>query len=146
MATLSLRKLGQILVPVGVVGADVFDKLKNHGVYEAKLTQPRDPVKHRRYFALLNFAFEHWQVDEEDFKNFDVFRHNIAVLAGFYTQCYDLRGNIILEPKSISFGSMDETEFEDLYDKTIDVILKHVLRNYTKTDLEQVVLDILRFD
>lgn len=146
MADLDLKKLGAAMMPVGLDGQEAFERLKDGQVYRAKLTRPRNAKFHRKYFALLKFSFDHWPVADEGHKNFDVFRKNIAVLAGFYTQAMHLDGSIRLEAKSVNFGAMDEVEFEDLFDKSISVILKHVLTNYTKADLERVVLELLRFD
>lgn len=142
---LTLKKLPQFFIPADAHDSAAFGGLKK-GFYTCKVTRQRNSKFHRKYMALLNHAFGHWDTPDGNFKDFDVFRKNIAVLAGFYDQAYDLQGNLQLVAKSISFANMDGVEFEALYSKTIDVILKHVLHNYTKDDLEQVVLDILRFD
>ena len=44
-------------------------------------------------------------------KNFDRFRKDLTVLSGFYNATYTFRGDVRLEPKSLSFGSMCEEEF-----------------------------------
>jgi hypothetical protein len=41
---------------------------------------------------------------------------------------------------------MDQEEFDVLYQKTIDVIIKHVLRNYTGDELKEVIDQVLEFD
>lgn len=142
---ITLKKLSQFFIPADAHDSAAFGDLKK-GYYTCKVTRQRNSKFHRKYMALLNHAFEHWDTPDGSCKNFDVFRKHIAVLAGFYEQAYDLQGNLQLVALSISFARMDEVGFEDLYSKSIDVILKHVLHNYTKADLEQVVLDILRFD
>jgi hypothetical protein len=49
------------------------------------------------------------------------------------------------EAKSISFGLMDEVEFEQLYNATVDVVLRRILTNYSKQDLENVINQLLAF-
>jgi len=79
-------------------------------------------------------------------KNFDRFRKDIAILAGFYEATFRLNGDVRLEAKSISFHSMSEDEFEELYTKTIDVIVKHVLNNYTDEMLRSVLEQVEAFE
>ena len=116
----------------------------NPGEYLCSLTRPRNIKFHRKMFCLFNFAFEHWDAPD-NLKNFEVFRKNLTILAGFYTEAMGLNGEIILEAKSLKFSKMDEIEFENLFSKIIDTVLKYVLKNYTKDDLEQVIEEILRF-
>lgn len=142
---ISLKKFGQIFFPTDIIGKDAIESLKN-GEYNCKITKQRNGKFHRKYFALLNFAFENWHTDDDDFKNFDVFRKNIAVLSGYYDQAYGLKGKLQLVAKSISFSKMDEVEFADLYSKSVQVILTHVLTNYTEQDLDRVVAEIIGFD
>ncbi len=112
---------------------------------------------HKKYFALLNYAFDCWEPPEPKAskllelinvppeKNFDQFRADITILAGFYKANYRVNGEVRLEPKSISFANMDEDEFEQLYEKTIDVIIKRVLTNYTGDELRNVVDGVMEF-
>lgn len=141
---LFVTKSGQIIYPKpGCLEA--FEKIKN-GDCEIEITRPRNVKFHRKYMALLNFVFEHWQVEDEQYKNFDVFRKNMAILAGFYEQAYNFKGEIELAAKSIKFSAMDEVEFEDLYNKTINVALKHILKNYKYEELDSVIQELLNFD
>jgi helix-turn-helix protein len=41
---------------------------------------------------------------------------------------------------------MDEDEFEQLYEKVIDVGIKYVARNYTDMELRAVIDGIMEFD
>lgn len=146
------------LIPAHESDLEAVKKLPAHQPIRVKVTKIRNVQFHRKYFALLNYAFEVWSppvgntaipaalFGEEIEKNFDRFRHDIIILCGFYDAHYRLNGEIRLEAKSISFAKMDQDEFERLYDKTIDVIIKHVLRNYTGDELRAVVDQIQEFD
>lgn len=119
---------------------------------EAKL--PRNSRMHRKFFALLNLGFETWGSNRKHktykgkpvTKSFESFREEVLILAGFYEQTFTLKGELKLEAKSIKFARMEQPEFEDLYSKTINVLLEHVLTTYKNADeVNDVVEKILRF-
>lgn len=119
---------------------------------EAKL--PRNSKHHRKYFALLNLGFECFESNRKHktykgkpvTKSFESFREEVLILAGFYEQTFTLKGELKLEAKSIKFAKMEQDEFEDLYSKTINVLLQHVLTNYKDAnEVNDVVEQVLRF-
>jgi len=140
-----LKKIGPQLFR-----AEDMDHIKMGDVIKCTYTRPRNYQFHKKYMALLNLAFDAWEPHiqykgEEVEKNFDRFRKDIAILAGYYDLVPTMKGEAKAEAKSISFGKMTEEEFTGLYDKTIDVLLKRVLTNYTRDDVDRVVQDVLGF-
>jgi hypothetical protein len=122
---------------------------------QVEMVVPRNSKFHRKFFALLTVGFEHWQSGRKHKsykgrpveKNFDTFREDITVLAGFYEQHFDVRGRMKLKAKSISFAAMDDVEFERLYGAVADVLLSHVLTTYAGRDeLDEVVEKVMRFN
>lgn len=132
-------------------------KLKNAEAGEVinfKFSLVRNPLFHRKFFALLNLGFEHWEMKNEGMiyngqlviKNFDNFREHIIILSGFYDTTFDIKGNLRLLAKSISFANMDEAEFEQLYSKVLDTLLGHVFKNYAgRAEVDEVIEKIMRF-
>lgn len=119
---------------------------KPDGVYvEADITAPRNARFHRKFFALLNVAYEFWEPVATETKwgipekNYDRFRADLTILAGYYKQSIRMDGTVITEPKSISFANMNEEEFQLYYSKCVDVILKHVLVGWTIEQIDQQV-------
>ena len=115
---------------------------------------PRNGKFHRKFFGLLNFAFSAWEPDRVNksykgqpvTKNFTRFRKDVLVQAGFYDQTFDLDGNMKLEAQSISFASMDDIEFEQVYSAVADVILQKVLITYAGRDeLDDVMNKVIGF-
>jgi len=109
---------------------------------------PRNAKFHRKFFSMLNFAFDSWEPKRmrktykgrEVAKNFERFRKDVLILAGFYDQTFDLKGNMKLEARSISFANMDDAEFEQVYSAVATVILEHVLTGYSgREELDRVV-------
>lgn len=99
-------------------------KLRMGEIYEAEIKLQRNPAFHRKFFALLNagYAFLPEQT-QNGFRSHEGFRAYILVAAGFYDTYFNPRlGEFVEKPKSISFSSMDDAEFEELYQKVKDVI------------------------
>ena len=141
-------------VPASEDDAELLSKVKTGETVRLTLVRPRNIKFHRKYFALLNLAFDYWEPPQgKDMegvtaqRNFDRFRGDIAILCGYYDATYRLNGDVRLEAKSISFGSMSEDTFEDLYSKTINVVIDRVCTQYTEDQMRKQVENlILGFD
>jgi hypothetical protein len=122
-------------------------------IVKVSYSLPRNPLFHRKFFAMLNVGFDHWEPARKKKtykgmpieKNFDQFRSDVTILAGYYEQTFDLKGRMKLKAKSISFAKMDQEAFEGLYSAVANVLLKMVLTNYSRDDLDQVVEKLLQF-
>ena len=80
-------------------------------------------------------------------KSFDRFRKDVAILTGHYDMVIRLDGSAKVEPKSISFAKMDQSEFDKLYSKTIDLFVEKIYgrENMTPEQMDKLVEDFLRF-
>jgi len=57
-----------------------------------------------------------------------------------------LDGSTRVEPKSVSFSKMTEEEFEKLYSRTLDVLIKHIYgKGMTADELNRIVDQFLQF-
>lgn len=118
-----------------------LDKLKTGDVIRADFKKARNPAFHRKGMSLLSLAYEYWQPGELSNqygtveKNFDQFRKDLTILAGFFHQYVRLDGSIRIEAKSISFGSMDEEEFSKLYQSLLTVIIQRILPQYDEEEV-----------
>jgi hypothetical protein len=136
---------GGVLIPLDPQAAEYIGKLKLGQGVTATVKRHRNPRFHRKYFALLNLAFDAWEPVEAMYKgqvvgkNFDQFRNDIICLAGYFEMAVNLKGETRVTAKSISFGNMDEDEFGELYNATVNVVLKHVLTNYDREQLDAVM-------
>lgn len=145
------KSAGGALIPLDQQAIDFLAKLKLGAGVTVEIKRHRNPALHRKYFALLNLAFEAWEPAMATYrgetvgKNFDQFRNDITVLAGHYEMAVNLRGETRLTAKSISFASMSAETFEELYSATVNVILAKIMTNYTRDDLDNVVEQLLRF-
>lgn len=101
------------LIPLYPSDFDEKKKLKLEEEYEVEVRLPRNYKFHKKYFALLNLAFE----NQERIQNFDLFRKIILIETG-YCESVEIDGKTHVFADSLSFNSMDETTFQDVYNKT----------------------------
>ena len=149
---------GGHLVPASDQDKEIVDKIKAGQVVSVKFSRMRNYQFFKKWWALVNFAFDYWESPElhadperkwmkkvKPEKNLDRFRKDLTILAGYYEAHYRLDGSVRIEAKSISFSNMSEDEFEKLYSATIDVVLKSVCTQYTEEMLDSVVDQALSF-
>ena len=155
MPRLALRKRSDgLLMPAGPEDAELVAKIKPTQVIRANFKRVRNYLFLQKWFCLARFAYDHWETGElQDArwkgvvpeKSFDRFRRDLIILAGYFEATYRMDGSVRIEAKSIAFDNMKEEEFDLLYSATVDVVLKRVLQNYTRDDLEYVVEQTLGF-
>lgn len=151
MSEIILMKSGQdVLIPYDENAAEFIRKMKTGELAHADYKRVRNYKFHKKYFALIKFAFDQWEPKDNLIykgmpvaKNIKRFRKDIAILSGFFETTVNIKGEIRLEAKSISFSQMDEIEFEELYQATISIVLARILKNYSRDDLENVVDQLL---
>lgn len=153
MATelLIMKAPGGALMPVREEDREVIAGWKVGQGIKGKFTRARNIRFHRKFFAMLSLAFDAWEPPEVTHngmpavKNRDRFRKDLIVAAGYYEPVVNLKGEVRAEARSMSFDSMDEDEFEQMYSAVADVILQKILRTYSREDLDRVVEEMLRF-
>jgi len=120
-----------------------FNSIKQNEILSCEIKRPRNIQFHRKYFALLNIAYENRQI--LDNMTFDQFRKEIIKRSGFYDEYRDFLGMMIYDAKSISFAKMKADEFEELYSRSINVILKYILVGMKDEELRKSVNLIIGF-
>ena len=146
-----MKAPGGALIPADEDARETVNGWKVGQGVRAKVSRMRNLAFHRKFFAMLNLGFDAWEPPPvvlngiPAVKNFERFRKDVLIQAGFYELTVNMRGEARAEAKSISFGSMDEDEFEKVYSKVADVLLQKVLTTYTREDLDRVVEEMLGF-
>lgn len=144
------------LIPFADEDRDKLAKIKTGSPVKVEITQMRNPLFHKKFFALVKFLFDIWSESvprkrykgEEVQPSMDRFRKDLTILAGFFTAHYNIRGEVRLEAESISFARMSQEDFEALYSKVIDVALEKVLNrpDLTPDRVKYLVDQLLRYD
>ena len=121
-------------------------KIKVGSVVKARIAQPRNVKFHRKFFSMLNAAWDCLTEQQRiNLRSKDTFREQLLITSGFAEPLYDMNGRKFLErAKSISFAKMDEPAFNEVYNRCLDTILtiliadgvsedefNNILRNYS---------------
>lgn len=125
--------------PDGFVMADemflpALQKLQTGGMYEVEVKRTRNPQFHKKVFKFFKFCFDHWAADKTEWQyfdertQFDVFRKNLTVLAGFKDVSYTIDGRVRVEAKSLAFANMTQDEFERCYQALITAAIQHIFQ------------------
>ena len=135
-------KVNFIKTPYGFIPADDTEqdrikRFKNGEMYEGEFKLTRSPAFHRKMFAFFNFVFNYWSADKTEWehfdhtKQFDTFRRNLTVLAGFKEVSYTIDGRVRVEAKSLAFANMEPEEFEQCYKAIINAAIASIFDNTT---------------
>lgn len=113
---------------------------------------------HKKYFALVDLGFQYFadNCPQQEYKgkpvlpNLNRFRKDVAIMAGFFTPTWNIRGELRVDAESISFASMSQERFEQLYDATIRVLLEKVFNGqrvakWSEAELRSVLEQIEQF-
>lgn len=104
---------------------DKLAKLAFGEIVEVSLKKVRDPLNHRRYFVMHKIYFD----NQLDYKDEHVCRKSVEMEAGYYDFVYLFWNDEKIQrrwPKSISYATLDETEFIPLKQKCGDVICERL--------------------
>ena len=63
MSKVNLIRAGKVLVPATEQDEELLKRVRTGEVISCEFTKPRNPQFHRRFFALLNLAYEYWAPD-----------------------------------------------------------------------------------
>lgn len=118
------------------------------------VTIPRNYKFLKKFFLLITLGFDMFEPKRKNKcykgmpvqKNFERFRKDVTIQAGFYTQTFDLDGKMTLEAESISFANMDDAKFERVYSAVLNVLLEKVLITYkNRAEVDSVIEKMMNF-
>lgn len=151
MTCVYLIKKNGFLIPSSECDQENIALMTDGKTYKCEFSSPRNIKFHRRYFALLDVLFNIFDPEpvshkgELAIKNRERFRKDIAIATGHYELVISIKGECKAEAKSISFASMDETQFSELYSRTIDYGLLRIAKGKTKAEIDNWVAQIIEF-
>jgi len=122
------------LIPIYPSDYDEKKKLKLGEIYKAEVTKPRNYQFHKKFFSLINLGHSNTSLEMP----FDTYRKYIITKAGYFKSYHTPKG-LYFEAESISFSSMTEETFADLYSRCIDVIIKDI--GSTTEEIERQLVD-----
>jgi len=155
MRALFMKAPGNVLIAADQATEDYISSKKSGQGFKVEITQARNIGFHRKFFLLLQFAYDIWEPSGERQwkgnpiqKDFEGFREYVTILAGHYTAVYGLDGGVQLKAKTISFAGCSEEEFHIVYNGVLDVVWDKIFSetNYrSKAEVSAVIDRLLGF-
>lgn len=133
---------------------DGLSNMKMGDVIRVKFSFARNPMFHRKMFALLKFAcdalpdpepIQHRGITIYPERDFDTNRKFFIVQAGFYDVIGLPNGEVRTKAKSLSYASMDNKEFSKVYSAVINVVLKFLPFVMSAEELDASVNNLMGF-
>ena len=144
------------LIPVSEEEAEKLRRIKSGATVRCDIRQMRNYKFHKKFFSLIKFLFDIWEdgVPRSLYRgievrpNIDRFRKDLIILSGRYDATYNVRGEVRLEAKSISFASMSEDEFERLFSDVINIALERVINrpDLSEEKIRQYCDHLMQYD
>lgn len=109
---------------------DYFSRIDVNDGVVGNFKKPRNYEHHKKFFALINFAHSNRPESFDETYgdcDLDAFRSLVIVMAGYYDISVSITWDDLLtvtkQPKSISFESMGQDAFNELYEKVAYVLM-----------------------
>lgn len=131
-----VKTINGLLKPAFEEDKEKFAQFPKDGYFEIKYTKRRNVKLHRKFFALLKIAYE----NQSDYRLMEDLRRDLIITSGHYEEVLNaITGEVYKIAKSISFNSMDETEFSLIYEDVKNVIIRWlgVSNEDLETELQQ---------
>ena len=128
MSELWMKRGLKGLEPVDDSGLEVLRRLKQGDVIKVEITKPRNIRHHRKFFALLNLVWSSCG----DWPSVEDLLSELKKRMGLYDDCGEIvdreTGQVLkaVRLRSISFASMDQTEFDEFFEKAIRTLCQIV--------------------
>lgn len=104
--------------------ADAIRGYKLGETYRASVVKPRNLKNHRRWWALCNLIYQ----NSDQYKSAEMVHEHLKILAGHCTPIVSKgTGEVYLIANSISFGSLDEAQFQDVFGRAVLAVSEHIL-------------------
>lgn len=125
------------LVAVSEEDENKLAKIPLGKVVKIAFGSQRNLLHHRKYFKLIQVAWDYQPQTVRDFyKDKEIFRKTIELACGHCDVIYDISNERFVEiPRSISFESMSQEDFSELYNKVIRLIVEKFLVHLSPEDL-----------
>jgi len=120
-------KVQLVRLPDGLAANSACDekalaKLKPGDVVMADLKKSRNPEFHKLVFNMLTESFE----NQEKFSDFTQYRHYLMIAAGLCDPIVKSKGEVWYVVKSLAWDQMDETEFEQAFQKLLTAAVERM--------------------
>lgn len=132
-----MRKHFNSLRPAERAAEDALARMKNGSFVWVTAKRIRSVKHHRLFFAVLNLVHENLPERYGNaFPRPENLLDAIKLALGYCEPIVDLQGEVVgQKPASISFHSMGQDEWTTFFDRAMDLITGHFLREVGKDEL-----------
>lgn len=119
------------------------------------IRQSRNYKYLQRFICMVRYTYDLWNPKPTEYKgipvhkDYETFREDVTVAAGYAEMSLKTNGEIAVRAKSISFAKMDEETFRKLYNAVFNtcwnLVLKHV-PGMTETEAHNAINSMLSFE
>jgi hypothetical protein len=139
-----VKTAGGNLWPSDDMDAERLTKFKTGETYEIEIKLSRNPAFLRKVMVFFHFCFDHWDGNKvyefcSETEQFDMFRKDLTILAGFYRQAPRLDGTLRTEALSLAFANMTEEKFQECYIALTRAALKHIFKTADENTYNQLI-------
>jgi uncharacterized protein DUF1367 len=146
------------LVPACEEATQWLSKKKLGATILVEPREMRNGKLFRKWWALVKLGYDYWSENavtveyrgQPVLPEFDRFRKDVTIVAGFHHAVVNIKGEVRIEADSLKWASMDEDTFTKLYDATIQVLLSKVFngkvcKQWSEEQLRRVAEEVLSF-
>lgn len=141
-----IKMPGGILSPASDIESERLNRFKNGIVYEVELKggERRNRGFHGKVFAFTNHCFRYWCANntEAEFQcekaQFDYFRKSLLIKAGYYDYVVDVNGSTMVQARSMSYDSMEQEEFEQVYSAMINAAIALIFQGASDEECQRL--------
>jgi hypothetical protein len=121
---LLVKKTYEGLKPCYDKDYEIYSNIKINEEFEIDYKKKRNSKFHRKFFALLKLFYENQDV----YYNIEDLRLDLIKESGRFEEVINIfTGEVFKKANSISFASMDEVKFSELYEDCKTIICKHLV-------------------
>lgn len=135
-----LVRQGDHFIPLSEQDHEKLKRVKEGRIIEVDYKMPRNPLFHNKFMSMVRVVFDNQEQYETIEQVLDVIKVGIS-----HCDTMEWRGSLIAIPRSISFGKMDELEFQSFYERAVTFALSRFLPTVERHELEQYVNEIARY-
>lgn len=131
------------LQPMDAHGIETVRALPLNTMLKVQVSQPRNPRHHRLFWALASLVHEN--LPDGQYPTVENFVSALKLETGVYTEVMLSTGEVVRVPGSISFASMDQTEFARFFDSCCNHIIASYWPSMTSDTLRREVAQMTGF-
>jgi len=129
------------LRPADEMAEEALHHIKLGDVVRVEIKKARVLGHHKKFFALMQLVYKN--LDERVYPSLDDFVDAVKLVVGHRKRIELPGGKSAWVPKSISFSAMDQTEFDDFYNRVCDAICLYFIPGLTNEALQREVEEMI---